>query len=151
MNSGWYGQTSRVEGAFNGNLQLDGQVYGSKEFPAIAIHSNMGVTFDLDAIRHSIGMFKLDRFSARCGISELVTEKGTFSFEPKASFYVLLDGQKRFEQVDMTPSNGAAEIDLDIPPDSRFLTLMVTEGSDRTYDGDWTLFAEPMLHLVEQD
>lgn len=151
MNSGWYGQTSRAEAAFNGNLQLDGQVYGSKEFPAIAIHSNAGVTFDLDAIRKSIGTFKLDRFTSRCGISELVAKKGGFSFQPKASFYVLLDGQKQFEQIDMTPADGGADIDLQLPPDVRFLTLLVTEGSDRTYDGDWTLFANPELHLNQSN
>ncbi len=151
MNSGWFGQTSRAEDAYNGNLQLDGQVYGSKEFPAIAIHSNLGITFDLDAIRESIGTFKLDRFTSHCGISELVTEKGGFSFEPNASFYVLLDGQKQFEQNDMTPAGGGADIDLEIPADVRFLTLLVTEGSDGTYDGDWTLFANPKLQLNQSN
>ena len=151
MNSGWFGQTSKGEGVFNGNLQLDGQVYGSREFPAIAIHSNAGVTFDLDAIRKSIGVFKLERFTARCGISELVTEKGGVSFEPKASFYVLLDGQKQFEQIDMTPADGGADVDLEIPADVRFLTLLVTEGGDRTYDGDWTLFANPKLQLNQSN
>ncbi|MEN6308110.1 MAG: NPCBM/NEW2 domain-containing protein [Anaerohalosphaeraceae bacterium] len=151
MNSGWYGQISRSKDAFNGNLQLGGQLYGSKEYPAIAIHSNAGVTFDLNAIRKSIGTFELDRFTARCGISELVAEKGEISFQPKASFYVLLDGHIQYERIDITPADGVADIDLDIPQDASFLTLMVTEGSDRTYDGDWTLFANPKLHLSQSN
>jgi hypothetical protein len=147
MNSGWFGQSSR-QGVFNGNLSLEGTVYGSNAFPAITLHSNLGVTFDLDAIRQSIGHFGIDRFTALCGISELVLEESGHQVIPKASFYVLLDGVNVFERVDATPTEGAGRIDMTIPATARFLTLMVTEGSDRTYDGDWTLFAEPMLHLA---
>lgn len=147
MNSGWFGQSSR-QGVFNGNLSLEGTVYGSNEFPAITLHSNLGVTFDLDAIRQSIGQFGLDRFTALCGISELVLEESGHPAIPKASFYVLMDGVKAFERVDAMPTEAASRIDVAIPATARFLTLMVTEGSDRTYDGDWTLFAEPMLHLA---
>lgn len=150
MNSGWFGQTSQGEGVFNSNLQLNGRVYGSREFPAITMHSNLGITFDLDAIRKSISHFGIQRFTAMCGISEMVLEKGgEYPSVPKASFYILLDGQKKFERVDMMPTDGAAKIDLEIPDNVHFLTLMITEGSDGTYNGDWTLFAEPMLHLVQ--
>jgi hypothetical protein len=149
MNSGWFGQSSR-QGMFNSNLSLGGTVYGSAAFPAITLHSNLGVTFDLDAIRQSIGPFGVDRFTALCGISEMVLEEGNYQ-APKASFHVLLDGVTAFERVDAMPAEGAAKIDVAIPATARFLTLMVTEGSDRTYDGDWTLFAEPMLHVMNLD
>jgi hypothetical protein len=49
MNSGWYGQSSAGSAAFNGDLSLGGQVYGSKEHPSITIHSSMGITFNLQA------------------------------------------------------------------------------------------------------
>jgi len=147
MNSGWFGQSS-PRGTFDGNLSLGGTVYGTNEYPAITMHSNLGVTFDLDAIRQSVGHFGIDRFTALCGISEMVLENSDHKAIPKASFYVLLDGVKVFEKADTTPTGGASQIDVAIPATARFLTLMVTEGSDRTYDGDWTLFAEPMLHLV---
>jgi hypothetical protein len=147
MNSGWFGQASR-QGVFSGNLSLAGTEYGSNEFPAITMHPNLGVTFDLDAIRQSIGHFGIDRFTTLCGISELVLEKEEYQPMPKASFYVLLDGVKSFESADLTPADGAVEIDIEIPETAQFLTLLVTEGSDGTYDGDWTLFAEPMLHLA---
>lgn len=145
MNSGWFGQS---EGKFDGNLALEGTVYGSTEFPAIAMHPNLGVTFDLDAIRQSVGHFGIDRFTAMCGISETVLENRTLKTVPKASFYVLLDGAKVFERTDATPTDEAADIDVAVPATARFLTLMVTEGSDGTYEGDWTLFTEPLLHLV---
>lgn len=147
MNSGWFGQSSR-QGAYNGNLSLAGTIYGSSRYPAITMHSNLGVTFDLDAIRQSIGLFGIDKFTALCGISEMALEREKLQAVPNASFYVLFDGVKAFERVDTMPTDGATRIDLTIPATVRFLTLMVTEGSDGTYDGDYTIFAEPMLHLV---
>lgn len=151
MNSGWFGQASRQEGFFNENLQLGGQVYGSRQYPAIAMHSNCGVTFDLEAIRKSIGDFTIQRFTSLCGISELVMEKQELDVAPKASFMVLLDGRAVYERMDASPLDGAAQIDVEIGQEARFLSLVITEGSDRSYDGDWTLFAEPKLHFEKAE
>jgi hypothetical protein len=151
MNSGWYGQSSAGSAAFNGDLSLGGQVYGSKEHPSITIHSSMGITFNLQAIRDSLGLLTIERFTARCGISELVLQQKNLPQSPQASFFVLLDGEAVFEKQDITPFDGPVPIDVKIPQEAKFLTLLVTEGSDKTYDGDWTLFAEPKLHLLKTD
>lgn len=151
MNSGWFGQSARGGDTYQGDLKLGGQSYGSKEHPAIVMHSNLGVTFDLEAIRQSVGELSIDRFTALCGISELVSQTRSLPEAPRASFFVLLDGQEKFEKQDISPADGAVSIDVEIPREARFLTLLVTDGSDKTYDGDWTLFARPALSLTKQE
>jgi hypothetical protein len=47
----------------------------------------------------------------------------------------------------MIPSNSAGQIELSIAPQDRFLTLVATQGTDGTNNGDWTLFAEPVLQM----
>jgi hypothetical protein len=81
----------------------------------------------------------------------LVLQQKNLPQSPQASFFVLLDGEAVFEKQDITPFDGPVPIDVKIPQEAKFLTLFVTEGSDKTYDGDWTLFAEPKLHLLKTD
>jgi len=40
-------------------------------------------------------------------------------------------------------------VTVEIGSEDRFLTLVTTQGSDKTNNGDWTLFAEPFLELQE--
>lgn len=134
------------------NLRLNGTEYGVDGRPAMYLAANQGVTFDLEAIRT---YYKTDvtEFTALCGISETyndykhLMDKKAFSDSPRADFYVLVDGQCYYERRDVTPTDQADSIRLSIPAGARFLTLATTQGSDNTNNGDWTLFAEPMLHL----
>jgi hypothetical protein len=135
------------------NRRLDNKVYGVEGNPAIGLDANQGITFDLDAIRAYYRLSGTIRFTALCGISETYTEylntldKKFYSQDPKASFYVLIDGEPRFEKIDMIPSNLAEKIELSIEPRARFLTLVATQGTDGNNNGDWTLFAEPLLQV----
>lgn len=134
------------------NLRLNGIEYGVDDRPAMYLAANQGITFDLEAIR---SYYKTDvtEFTALCGISETyndyknLMDKKAFSDSPKADFYVLVDGQRYYERRDVTPTDQADSIRLSIPAGARFLTLATTQGSDNTNNGDWTLFAEPVLHL----
>jgi hypothetical protein len=152
LNGAWH-QVSITSKVPHHNLRLDGKVYGIEGNPAIGIDANQGITFDLDAIRAYYRLSGTIRFTALCGISETYNEylntldKKFYSKDPKASFYVLIDGEPRFEKVDMTPSNSAEKIELSIMPRNRFLTLVATQGTDGTNNGDWTLFAEPALQV----
>jgi hypothetical protein len=134
-------------------LRLNGKEYGTAENPAIYLSSNQGITFDLQAIRDFTKM-EIRRFTALCGLSEtyrdyweIMKQYPYFPQEPSASFYVLVDGKVRFVQQDMTPYESARAVAVEIGPEDRFLTLVTTQGSDKTNNGDWTLFAEPFLEL----
>ncbi len=134
-------------------LRLNGKEYGTAENPAIYLSSNQGITFDLQAIRDFTKM-EIRRFTALCGLSEtyrdyweIMKRYPYFPQEPSASFYVLVDGKVRFVQQDMTPYESARAVAVEIGSEDRFLTLVTTQGSDKTNNGDWTLFAEPFLEL----
>jgi hypothetical protein len=61
---------------------------------------------------------------------------------------VLIDGQVRFEAIDVRPGQAAVSIDIPLSGQERFLTLVTTQGSDPGGNHlDWTLFAEPILHV----
>jgi hypothetical protein len=136
-------------------LRLNGKEYGTADNPAVYLSSNQGITFDLQAIRDFTKM-EIRRFTALCGLSEtyrdyweIMKQYPYFPQEPSASFYVLVDGKARFVQQDMTPYESARAVVVEIGPEDRFLTLVTTQGSDKTNNGDWTLFAEPFLELQE--
>ncbi|HOQ04899.1 MAG TPA: FecR domain-containing protein [Anaerohalosphaeraceae bacterium] len=132
-------------------FRLDGQVYGTADKPAIFMHANLGITFDLEAIRRTLANLKISRFTALAGISENGPRRS-----PYADFWVLVDGQVRFCR---RGADGTEiySIDVDLKESDRFLTLAVTDGGREkclwidgqpyVLDGDWGLFALPQLHL----
>ncbi|MCK4629225.1 MAG: NPCBM/NEW2 domain-containing protein, partial [Sedimentisphaerales bacterium] len=120
---------------------LDNLKYGTAIHPAIYIHSNAGITFDLDAIRSALPEQKIMSFSALCGINETIPE------EAEADIRVLVDGKERFGRFGQTPQSAAVSVWLELDKNDRFLTLMVTEGKDGT-ERDLCLFAEAMLELT---
>ncbi|HML74498.1 MAG TPA: NPCBM/NEW2 domain-containing protein [Anaerohalosphaeraceae bacterium] len=135
-------------------LQLNGQTYGTPQNPAISIHSNQGITFDLQAIRQSIPGGKILRFTSLFGVSETLAQIP--SFDPhaglnsgKVNCWVLIDGKEKFYRNLVSCLHGGIEIEVDINDEDRFVTLVVTESDDRrAYD--WALFARPYL-LIEMN
>lgn len=136
-------------------LRLNGTTYGTPDKPAIYLSSNQGITFNLQAVRQYTRM-EIARFTALCGLSEtyrqywdVMKKYPHFQEVPNATFYVLVDGKMRFAQKDMTTLDPAKRIVVEISPEDQFLTLATTQGSDKSNNGDWTLFAEPYLELQE--
>ena len=152
VNGAWH-QVSVTSKVPRHNLRLDGKIYGIEGNPAIGLDANQGITFDLDAIRSHFRLRGTLRLTALCGISQTyndyinIMDKTFYKENPKASFYVLVDGKVKFEKIDATPSDPAGRIEISIDPQERFLTLAATQGSDGTNNGDWTLFAEPVLQI----
>ncbi|MCF7975143.1 MAG: FecR domain-containing protein [Phycisphaerae bacterium] len=122
-------------------LTLDGQIYGTVDHPALLMHANVGMTFDLDAMRASLTGSRIKRFTSMCGISNHVQRNKT----PDAVFYVLVDGQVRFFRKIQLPTDLAMTVRVDLREDERFLTLVCMEGTAN--NGDWTLFGVPALEL----
>jgi hypothetical protein len=126
---------------------LKGQAYGTREHPGIALHSNAGITFDLEAMRTDMPGLEITEFKARCGISQDVrthldgdTQRGI------ADFWVLVDGKKRFEAVGMDVNSEPPEISVPLSRQERFVTLVTTDGNGRA-NFDWGFFAEPRLEV----
>lgn len=125
-------------------VRLAGIQFGTRLHPAIMMHSNTGITFDLDEIRSTVPGTKIRSLTSLCGLSETM-----FREDAKAALWVLVDGQKR-KEVNVAYSAKTYEfITIDINDSNRFLTLMVTDGENGN-GGDWTFFGDPALEL-EQD
>lgn len=144
------GLVSRGTGRIPGHLQsLNGQACGGPDYPAICIHPNAGITFDLEKIRAIHSTLSLKSFTAQCGLSETVVQyaqQALPGYQPKANFYVLIDGQERFSKVNLTPTHGAVSIHIPIEPKDRYLTLVTTGGTEQKVSYDWCLFARPQLN-----
>ncbi len=121
-------------------MVLNGQVYGDLAHPAIVMHPNLGVTFDLDAIRDTLPGSRIVRFVSTCGISSTAPPSGN-----GASFWVLIDGKIGSEWRSVYKENGAVPIMVELQDEDRFLTLITTDAGDLA--DDYCLFAEPALEL----
>ena len=148
FNGAWHASDTSIKH----NLKLNGQTYGTRDNPAISMHSNQGITFDLQAIRQTIPGGRILRFTSLFGVSETValdplfTPKTVGLNSGKVNCWVLIDGKERFYRNSVSYLHGAIEVDVDINDEDRFLTLVVTESDDRrAYD--WALFAKPFLRI----
>lgn len=136
-------------------FRLQGREYGTADCPAIFMHANLGVTFDLEAIRRSLPRLKITGFEALAGISENGPRRN-----PYADFRVLVDGEERFCRAGADGMN-VYPVFVEIDESDRFLTLMVTDGGTErclmvdgvpyVLDGDWGLFAMPRLRITTEE
>lgn len=130
-------------------LEMGGVLYGTSNNPAIYMHTNVGITFDLDAIRSAYGNHPITYFESMCGIPEMVRQ--TYANETKnpektaLAFYVFLDDQcqlvKTFDN-DSQPE----KIRIPISQESRFLTVAVVD-TGLNSDYDWCLLGKPVLEF----
>ena len=113
---------------------------------SLFMHANGGITFDLDAIRvsyqRSVKAFRTDYlFNHRNR-----TRPGDLYID----IWILVDGEVRYQKTDMTVSDTVFPIQLPISDQDRFLSLVVTDGSDDSTDNVWGIFVEPAL-ILEND
>ncbi len=125
-------------------LQFKGKIYGTAERPAITLHSNLGITFDLDQIRKSLpSEGRITRFSAKCGVVQ--GPEQSVKIDDYSDFFVLVDGVERFRAVDINYLSDLRKVELELTENDRFLTLITTEGRDKSLHLGWAFFAEPQL------
>ena len=96
-----------------------------------------GITFDLDAIEASHGGRQVTAFTAVAAESRMLAGG-------KVSAIVLVDGTEMFRHTNIAGNEQI--IDLSIPRDARFLTLVIGN-SDNNNANDHGFFADPFLHL----
>jgi hypothetical protein len=115
--------------------------YSSPKHGVLFIHSNKGITFDLDAIRAANSDHRIVAFRAVAGLSG----EGQI-----ADLWVLVDGKPRFVRRQVTGFSGAMHVSVPIRSSDRFLTLASTDGNMDIYK-DTTMFGDPRLELISDD
>ena len=107
---------------------------------SLFIHANQGITFDLDKIRKVLPMARITKFTSVFGVGELSTAPMSLDM------WILVDGKPRLIKQNADTAT-VMDIDIELSPSDRFLTLVVTEGSDLSYAFDWGLFMNPRLEI----
>lgn len=124
---------------------FNGQTYTSN--PILMLHSNVGITFDLQAIRQSLPDFDLRHFKAFGGLTESLRNVRTGV--PDIDFWVLVDGQIRYEKNALKLEDGSISFNIDLNPEDRFLTLIVTDGTASGGKRGYTPFNNDFFYLVD--
>ena len=121
--------------------RLRGKDYGTDAAPALRIHPNAGITFNLERIRRDNPGAVLRALHGLCGISETAPGRPASATD----FWVLVDGDVRFHHRIEPDTLRTASIDLPIEAGARYLTLVTTcPGST---ENCWALVAEPFLEF----
>lgn len=119
--------------------RLNGINYGNARHPALNLHPNAGITFDLDRIREDNPDARIERFTAVCGIPRDTPLPRT----SPADVWVLLDGVVRLRLRYPTDDNTTETVNVPIGPQTRFLTLAATCPGDQGFC--WIFFGDPFL------
>jgi hypothetical protein len=119
--------------------RLNGISYGTSRHPALNLHPNAGITFDLDQIRQDNPNIQIDRFTAVCGIPKDLPQTQFSS----ADVWVLLDGVISLHLRYPSERSVVENVDVPIPAQTRFLTLVTTCPGRADYS--WIFFGDPFL------
>jgi len=126
------------------SARFNDRIFGTPETPGIYMHTNAGMTFDLDVIRAIVPDFVLKTFTTTCGIVE------GEDLANRAGFLVLVDGEKRGQFHAVSDSLGRyGDIIVPLKEGDHFLTLITVDDGDDV-DHDWTLFGLPYLTIEEK-
>jgi hypothetical protein len=108
---------------------------------ALAMHSNMGLTLDLAAVRRLYPDKTIARFRCRVGNGEPKPHD-----QRRTDLFVLVDGQPRFQRIGFTHAAAPVDLDIALSDSDHFLTLAVTDGGDQLFN-DGILWGDPAFDL----
>jgi hypothetical protein len=140
-------------GAGENQLVLKGFQYGVPRHPALVVYSNLGITFDLRAIRRFCRELHKDltlsRFKTVAGLSDDVLTQwpGQMDSPPVADLWVLVDGDNRWKKTELVGGADPVQIDVPLEAEAEFLTVVVTEGADQTLSLDGVVLGDPIITL----
>lgn len=138
-----YPKVQRLDSNGNINLSIKLTADETADSSLLFIHTNAGITFNLEKIRQSLPHLEIDRFKSSCGISQGGNEIN------RSEFWVLIDGRCVFHHQYDRANSGVMEIDIPIAPEQKFLTLATTDGDDKIVF-DWCVFDSPQLLLEKK-
>lgn len=113
------------------------------------LHSNIGVTVDLEAVRRQVPGLTLSSFRTFAGIIRMGANPPEFA---EVDVRVLVDGEIRSARKGLRAEEGF-DIRVELNDQDRFLSLVVTDGGNAYVDGwpanhlDTCGFAEPVFGL----
>lgn len=119
--------------------RLNGVSFGTAAHPALNLHPNAGITFDLDEIRRNNPDIQIDRFTAVCGMPKDAPQ-APFS---STDVWILLDGVVRLHLQFPSERYVVERVDVPIPAPTRFLTLVTTCSGRADYS--WIFLGDPFL------
>jgi hypothetical protein len=119
--------------------RLNGISLGTSRHPALNLHPNAGITFDLNQIRQDNPNIRIERFTAVCGIPKDLPQTQFSS----ADVWVLLDGVVSLHLRYPAGWNVVEKVDVPILAQTRFLTLVTTCPGRADYS--WIFFGDPFL------
>lgn len=120
--------------------------YGTEDHPAISMHANSGITFDLDRMREELPAFELTAFRSLCGRTSI---NPVLETDEPVDFYVLVDGQVRFHYENATTQDDPRLVNVSLSDDDRFLTLVIL--SRTKLNSRRGLFALPEIVIDPRD
>ena len=127
-----------------------GRIQTDTEF-MVMLHSNVGITIDLAAVRRANPGLEINTFTARGALTEAVQDSAD---QPDVGFWILVDGQVRYEKELVTLKDGVLSFDIPLNLQDRFLTLIVTDGmkisgnTEFPYANDFFYLIDPELSLA---
>ncbi len=105
------------------NVVINGKSYDKNN--VIMIHSNCGITFDLETIRNNYPEYELAGFRSLACISETLaslTKRKAF-----VDFFLLVDGEVRYQVIGLNAVSEALNVEVELNQNNRFLTIIVTD------------------------
>jgi hypothetical protein len=135
-----------------------GQQFMPRNFGLLAMHANVGITFNLEAMRTLYPGVRPARFHAVAGVADA---RGFSSDHDYAAFvssseaqladiWVLIDGRLKMSRTQLRPQDGPVKVDVELGPKDRFLTLVSTDGGN-TSNYDWVVLGDPTLEMASED
>jgi len=147
---------SNVYNSEGGTLSIGDMAFGYPDRPAISMHANIGITFDLDAIRKDLGRMEITYFEALCAVTSY-TKTGMPQAENaagKADFWILIDGQVRKSLLGVH-GEFSEKVRIPIAPAERFLTILTTDHMESTEKDpigwDRCFLGDPVLEIMGKE
>jgi hypothetical protein len=152
----------RTESALETNRDATIDFWGGRTLPGIierlkqlrhgllAMHSNVGITFDLRTMQ-MIHRRSPNEFRAAVGNlenSHVWKPEEISNVKRTADFYLFVDGRLRFERLGFRREDGEQNITVPLSPRDRFLTLVVTD--DGNLEFDHVMLIDPVIALHDE-
>ncbi|MBU4270903.1 MAG: NPCBM/NEW2 domain-containing protein [Planctomycetes bacterium] len=122
-----------------------GEQFTPKHRGLLGLSPNVGVTFDLEAMRRAHPGVTPSRFRAVAGLGD--PDRLVASDDGLVDLWVFADGRLKFKRIGLRRLDGTVKVDVELGPGDRFLTLAVTDGGDEIVS-DWFVLGDPVLELV---
>jgi hypothetical protein len=125
---------------------------GTSRRGLLGIHANVGITFDLAQCDKQL----LGRFHSLKGSIvklDLAEERGHENVTRvpvrTIDFWIVVDGELRFNKRGIAPSEDSLPFEVPLRPEDRFLTLITTDGGD-SVSFDNAFLVDPVLTISDE-